>query len=513
MAFREEITQLTTSTRNHADIFNGIYNELLENTKHNRESLKAIEERVDVLDDCNKKVNFVSVWENRYTEEIIFSTPIITTLSSGQMVIAFQSYDHHAYVVDFFTGEIVLKISFDERLYGKPVAEDINGDGKTEFIFCSYDGKIRCFTENGELIWEQVDEYTRQGSGTVSTYRAEGEWTCITDDTKNWCDKFGIRDSENPELNMTVNIVGGTGAGQSAQARWVEWNEIFFYEEFATPLDNTSEYVITTYSPSCHIFQHSGTLNKENEKWYLYITGFDMCCRKIDALTGEIIWVFSTQEAIEPFPLIIDLDDDGIKECYIVSVDWGFYCLDIETGKQKWVYWAEKGNDAFLNYLTLSNGKKVLIGSSRDGRVYYLNPDGTLHTRTSPTNHDIDSRPVVGDFNGDGKQEIVFGGDGGFVYCCDENGKTLWRHFNGVYLNSSAVKADINYDGKDEVLIGDMNGTILVFNPENGNLLDEIHFHGSVEGTPEIGDFDGDGNIEMVVTTSYGYVHLLRFLP
>lgn len=40
--FRENITQFTTRTSNHADNFNKVHNELLENTKHNKSAIDEL---------------------------------------------------------------------------------------------------------------------------------------------------------------------------------------------------------------------------------------------------------------------------------------------------------------------------------------------------------------------------------------------------------------------------------------------------------------------------------------
>lgn len=474
-----------------------------------RDKVAALKNQLNQI--SNKEIKMEKVWSVRRNRDIIYSSPIVAKLSNGGLVIVYQSHDWHAYVIDFITGETIHDFEFSHELYGRPLAEDINGDGQTEFIFADHAGEIRCYSEGGQLLWNQYSEFKRQGSGNISRYVRDGMYSYIQDDTKNWCDGLGIRDEDNRELNINVTITGGTGAGQNFFIRHVEWNQMFLYGELETPLDETSEYQIHTYSDSDHMFQHAGTLSKENDHWYLYITGFDMCCRKIDAETGEILWVTSTREAIEPYPLIADLDNDGKLECYVASVDWEVYCLDCETGEKKWSYAADSGNDSFLKHTTLSDGSNVLIFSSRDGRVYLLNPDGTLRERTTNSQADIDCSPVVDDFNGDGKKELIYGGDKGFVYCCDEDCNTLWRTHIGSYINSSPVAADINYNGEKEVLISDMSGSISILNSYDGKVLDTIYCHGSVEGTPAIGDFDGDGEIELVVTTLDGFIELYRF--
>ena len=50
MPFKEEITQLTIQTRNHADVFNKINNELFENTKYNKEQHEILEAKASELE-------------------------------------------------------------------------------------------------------------------------------------------------------------------------------------------------------------------------------------------------------------------------------------------------------------------------------------------------------------------------------------------------------------------------------------------------------------------------------
>lgn len=449
------------------------------------------------------------LWRNEYTSEV-YSSPIVTILSSGKVVIAIQGWDWFTRLIDFETGEEIWNRAFSDVCYGSPICGDINGDGKIEFIFSSHSGEIRCYTEDGDLLWEQYDEYTRNGEGTVSVY--DNTNMTIVDNSKTFANGLFIRNKNVPTENPYIEITDGTGEGQSVRIKDIENNIIYLAEAFTTPLDATSKYIINPLYESDKIFQHAGTLNEENGKWYLYITGFDFCCRKIDCLTGDIIWIISTKESIEPYPHIMEnwKGDNKDKICF-VSVDWGIYCADCETGALEWHIETEAGNDAFLNELKLSTGEIVLVVSSRDSRVYLVKNDGNIHNKTTQTNADIDSRPVVGDFNNDGKLEFAYGGDSGWVYCCDENCETLWRHNIGTYINSSSNKADVNYDGNDEILVNDMNGTISILDAMNGRLLHELNCHGAVEGTPTIGDFDNDSNIEMVVTTLNNYLEVYRF--
>ena len=62
-----------------------------------------------------------------------------------------------------------------------------------------------------------------------------------------------------------------------------------------------------------------------------------------------------------------------------------------------------------------------------------------------------------------------------------------------------------------------MNGVVYVFNiDKNSNdilsLKGKIDLGGGIEGVPLLKDINGDGMLEMIVTTLDGYVYALQFL-
>ena len=447
-------------------------------------------------------INVMKIWEIENTGEPIYSSPIV----KNDKVI-YQSWDWYGYVRNLSDGSLDFRRPFSDVMYGAAVCEDINNDGYLEYIFASHAGEIRCYSHDNELLWSQTDEYTRS-TGTCTCVGEDGNKYVLQDYSREYPidSGFGTRNTGNidPDNNATV-LVNGVSFNIIAIAN----NQIIIDKSSELVRGNQYEYSIIPKYNSDKIFQHAGTLNKENDKWYLYTTGMDFCLRKIDCLTGDILWVHPSNEASEPYPFIADLGN-GIN-VFFVSVDWRVYCLDLD-GNLLWKCKLNGGIDSFTTMITLSSGEKNLIVSCRDGCVYRISKDGTIETKSVNTQADIDCSPVVYDFDGDGKQEIICGGDSGFIYCFDENLKTLWRTTIGTYLNSSGVMADVNYDGKMEVLWGDMGGIISVLDPTNGKILHQIYESGSVEGTPAIGDFDGDGSIEMIVTACDGTIKMYRFI-
>ncbi|WP_338525215.1 VCBS repeat-containing protein [Pseudomonas batumici] len=115
---------------------------------------------------------------------------------------------------------------------------------------------------------------------------------------------------------------------------------------------------------------------------------------------------------------------------------------------------------------------------------------------------------LVGDFNGDGKDEIVqaWGGDLTFImYGSDGNGglKTLWAGAMGQ--GTGAVKwlvGDFNGDGKDEIVQawgGDLN--FIMYGSDGNGGIKTLWTGAMGQGTGAVqwlvGDFNGDGKDEI----------------
>jgi hypothetical protein len=125
--------------------------------------------------------------------------------------------------------------------------------------------------------------------------------------------------------------------------------------------------------------------------------------------------------------------------------------------------------------------------------------------------------PTLVDLTGDGRPDIVAAVPGGFVYAVSSDGKLLWRYDYAQgrpkIFASEVVAADLNRDGKPELVFGtygpDVGDGRLVILAANGKLEHSIRLphqqHDAngvgVAAAPSIGDLDGDGTLDIVLTT------------
>lgn len=134
-------------------------------------------------------------------------------------------------------------------------------------------------------------------------------------------------------------------------------------------------------------------------------------------------WVFDAHSPLLSSASIADIDGDGNPEVIFGTKEGMIHCLDHES-KEKWRY---------------SMGETV---SGEDAYFYDLEK---LHA--------VSNEPAIADLNADGKKEVVFGADDGFVYALSGTGKLLWKFEVGGMIKSKPKVIDIDNDGFPEVIV------------------------------------------------------------
>jgi VCBS repeat protein len=125
--------------------------------------------------------------------------------------------------------------------------------------------------------------------------------------------------------------------------------------------------------------------------------------------------------------------------------------------------------------------------------------------------------PTVVDIRGDRRPEIVASVPDGFVYAVSPRGRRLWRydyaHGAPKTFASEVVAADLNRDDVPELVFGTYgaarrSGRLVVLSASGKRLYDIRLRHQGTDGNgigvpaaPSIGDLDGDGRLEIVVST------------
>ncbi len=226
---------------------------------------------------------------------------------------------------------------------------------------------------------------------------------------------------------------------------------------------------------------------------HVVIGGFDEHVYLVDGVTGldKLGWPVWVGDTIWSSPALADLDGDGKLEI-IIGVDSHFQ----NGGQPVGVIVPNLPNGGFL--LALNSSAAMLPGFPRH------------------FDQVIQSPPVVGDINGDGRPEIVFGtgtfyaGAAHRVYAveCDGSDAPGWPvAIDGQVTNAPAL-GDLDGDGKADVVVTtDNSGPSLKYRVYairgNGTTMwftEPKEFNGlNVQlGAPVIADVLGTGNFEVL---------------
>ncbi|MEO0211682.1 MAG: FG-GAP-like repeat-containing protein [candidate division WOR-3 bacterium] len=334
---------------------------------------------------------------------------------------------------------------------------DIEGDGITEVIFGSLDGKVYCLSGlTGVKEWEFATGDMVYSSPAIAD-----------------CDGDGALEILIGSCDDSVYCLSSAGLK--------EW-------AFGTGGDVIS-------SPAVADVDKDGSPEVFVGSW-----GNKFLC--LNGPSGTQKWVYPIGVAgVISSPAIADLDGDGKQEV-VFTGDGGVVCLDAATGTAKWYYatgWTEGSSPAIADLD--GDGKKEVLFGSNNGNVYCISSTGTLRW-SFPTGGPISgSSPAIGDCDGDGQLDVVIGSDDSSAYCINASGGLKWQFpMRGQgYHRISLVDAD--GDTKLEVLATTLspsgNDTIYCINAENGSLLWKKGFgRDTHSGTP--GDIDNDGCVEIL---------------
>jgi hypothetical protein len=170
--------------------------------------------------------------------------------------------------------------------------------------------------------------------------------------------------------------------------------------------------------------------------------------------------------------------------------------------------------------LGLTGGRKSIVFGTTGRKLYVVNYDGTIPAGwPAVLPGEIGSSPTVADLDGDGVPEIVVGFGGGVsdaatvggVWAFRRDGSVLWKRASANESGSSfplgvvstPAVGDVDGDGHAEVVWGSFDGHIYVVDGATGNNKAgwPIFMRDTIWSSPALYDLDNTGKLEIIIGT------------
>lgn len=228
--------------------------------------------------------------------------------------------------------------------------------------------------------------------------------------------------------------------------------------------------------------------------------------------TGEIIW-HKQVGRIATALATADIDGDSCPEIFFLSDrERSLYCLNGKNGEAKWPAPATLPMHANGREMAMADidqdGQPEILAPQSAGQVScLLARDGRVLWNTRVPGGTIVPKPLIGDFDGDRKIEVIVGTVDEDIYCLDaltgeiEWGQALEKTRSSAYQFDMA-SADLDGDGLPDIITTGSFHSLCFFSGKDGSYLGHLDKFGLVQSPLQLLDLDGDNQLDMLFVDS-----------
>jgi len=296
----------------------------------------------------------------------------------------------------------------------------------------------------------------------------------------------------------------------------------------------------STTSPGGHgIYSSSGVAIADLEQdgsVEVCVSGTSHSVVCLNGVDGSLKWAAGTETSTYGCPSIADLDADGRAEVILgrtiissdgthvvtgtggtggshymsFAVDWdGDGALEVIAGNTIYeadgsVLWSDGLNDAAPAVGDFNGDGRPDLVRAGGGQVIVTLNDGTLLWSMPTAGGGSAGAPTVADFDRDGLPEVGVA-DLSRYTAYDTDGTVMWSNTVSDYSSSKTGSAvfDFEGDGAAEIVYADEH-TLWIFDGSTGSIkmAQDGHASGTLMEYPLIADVDRDGSTEIVIASN-----------
>ncbi|KAK5582835.1 hypothetical protein RB653_004423 [Dictyostelium firmibasis] len=412
----------------------------------------------------NNRIELDIIWESQLASTISNTPLIVDLFGTGDKQIIITNSHTYIEVINGIDGDRLIGgwpyILADSSFATSPLVYDIDGNGDLDIMVSTTDAEI-VFIDSKKVI--AIKEKTLK----VPPLKVKKLWYDGLDG-KHVDASFSLYNRDNQKYQIQKQMKENQDFEEKQK------------KEYQVNGDNKIQ-----------ILKQDNSDDDENNP--LYSLAYDKYLQDnkwFSRKTEEYIWVDSH---ILSTPVIADIDGDGINEL-VVSVS---YYYDVE--KYENPFYKSQLDDGVSVENYIAGG--ISVFNLATGEIKWQTH---LDLTTDKTDFKglVYGSPTVVDLNNDGKLEIIVGTALGFLYVLDYQGIPFTGNYPLVLesIFTQIITEDLDSDGKLELLVLDTKGNVVCFN-SGGDEIWSQQITGKTEFPPSIGDLDGDGILDVVMST------------
>ncbi len=375
-----------------------------------------------------------------------------------------------------------------------PALADLDGDGGDDIVFGGQDGRIRAYRGDGRLLWD-VAAVPGIGSGcrAQSTPTAVDSSPAVADIDGDGRNEVvvGLGSNWVPDQNGSVLVLDGRTG--AVQWRWRGDRDFgdVWHGSVIDPV--TLSPVGDGWCEPVYSTPAIGDVDGDGRPDIVF-GGWDQRIHALDRFGRELPgFPVAADDTVWSSPALFDADGDGAVEIFIGADSTPGGIVDHRGGIMRALSW--------------KNGTVVELWRQLPDEV-------------------VMSSPVIGDIDGDDRPEVIVGtGEYWYLTCGPGCGRDRVRVFawhvddgsplpgwpvstGGTVITGPAL-GDVDGDGLDEVVVSSYDGRVYAFDGNGAVRWSSrptfAHLgSGRVTGHPVVADLDGDGDQDVAVGTDRG---------
>ncbi|DAC73291.1 MAG TPA: hypothetical protein DSN98_01125 [Thermoplasmata archaeon] len=360
--------------------------------------------------------------------------------------------------------------------FGSSATGDIDNDGKLEIVFGTYFNDESVYALNaddGSLLWSYNTGGCNDASPAIADVDLDGNLEVVIP-------------ASSPSTVYCFN-------GMTGSIKWSRFTGTANCIDSPPAVadvdnDNKPEVIIGTFH------------------------GYVFCLNGED---GSICWQINlgTNSYIQSCPNILDINGD--QKLDIVVAQWNgdhrIYALNGENGSTKW--YSNQPQDWMYHGGSFADidedGRAEIAIGCYDSHVYVVNSEDGSPVWNYLAPFYVGAPTSIADLNNDNHFEIVFVAYN-ILGVLSHTGSLLWSYSAGGNIFRGAAIADVNGDNILDVAFGSEDGTVRVLSGDTGEVIwtyDLQAHYGmlfQIDHAPVIGDFNGDGKLDLFIIGGYG---------